>query len=99
MSGVRHSFRLSVHSVKFDWNLVRVICEIDVSRKFSYRAPRQPVDAMKTQGITESAMAEQMFTSGAQLDRQLNRFNKGVTLETLQRAARIVGREVRLELV
>lgn len=59
----------------------------------------QLAEAMKQRGITKSAMAEQMHTSRAQLDRLLDPDNSGVTLETLQRAAKIVGRELRLELV
>ena len=59
----------------------------------------QLAEAMKRRGISKSAMAEQMHTSRAQLDRLLDPDNSGVTLETLQRAARIVGRELRLELV
>jgi antitoxin HicB len=59
----------------------------------------QIAEAMKTRGITKVAMAEQMHTSRAQLDRLLDPDNASVTLETLQRAAKIVGREVRLELV
>ena len=59
----------------------------------------QIANAMKAKGITKVAMAEQMHTSRAQLDRLLDPGNGSVTLETLQRAARIVGREVRLELV
>jgi len=53
---------------------------------------------MKAKGITKTAMALQMQTSRAQLDRLLDPHNNGVTLETLQRAAKIVGRELRLEL-
>ena len=59
----------------------------------------QIAEAMKTKGITKVAMAEQMHTSRAQLDRLLDPDNSSVTLETLQRAAKIVGRELRLELV
>ena len=59
----------------------------------------QLAQAMKQRGITKSAMATQMHTSRAQLDRLLDPDNGGVTLETLQRAAKIVGRELRLELV
>ncbi|MGL5115582.1 MAG: helix-turn-helix domain-containing protein [Beijerinckiaceae bacterium] len=54
--------------------------------------------AMKERGLTKTIMAEQMHTSRAQLDRLLDPRNTGVTLETLQRAARAVGRELRLEL-
>lgn len=59
----------------------------------------QLAEAMKRRGITKTAMAEQMHTSRAQLDRLLDPDNGSVTLETLQRAAKIVGRELRLELV
>lgn len=59
----------------------------------------QLTDAMKVRGLTKRAMAEQMQTSRAQLDRLLDPDNAGVTLETLQRAAKVVGRELRLELV
>jgi antitoxin HicB len=53
---------------------------------------------MKKQGITKALLAERMKTSRAQIDRILNA--KGnVTIETLQRAAALVGRELRLELV
>lgn len=59
----------------------------------------QITQAMKTNGITKVAMAEQMHTSRAQLNRLLDPHNNSVTLDTLQRAAKIVGRELRLELV
>ena len=59
----------------------------------------QLADAMRTQGITKSKMAEQMHTSRAQLDRLLDPENASVTLDTLLRAAKIVGRELRLQLV
>jgi len=54
---------------------------------------------MKKQHITKTRMAEMMKTSRAQVDRLLDPANGGATLETLMRAARIVGRELRLELV
>ncbi len=44
-------------------------------------------------------MAELMKTSRAQLDRLLDPDNGGATIESLQRAAKIVGRELRIELV
>jgi hypothetical protein len=55
-------------------------------------------EEMKRQGLTKVQLAERMHTSRAQVDRILNA--KGnVTVETLQRAAALVGRELRLELV
>ena len=44
-------------------------------------------------------MAEMMQTSRAQLDRLLDPGSSSATLESLMRAARVVGRELRLELL
>lgn len=53
---------------------------------------------MKRKRISKTRLAELMNTSRAQVDRILQA--KGnVTVETLQRAAHIVGRQLRLELV
>jgi predicted transcriptional regulator len=58
----------------------------------------QLAQEMERQGMTKAKLAELMHTSRAQVDRILNA--KGnVTVETLQRAAALVGRELRLELV
>ncbi len=53
---------------------------------------------MERQGLTKAKLAELMQTSRAQVDRIL-KAKGNVTLETLQRAAAVVGRELRLELV
>jgi plasmid maintenance system antidote protein VapI len=58
----------------------------------------QLAEAMKTQGITKSAMAERMKTSRRQLDRLLDPATPSVTLDTLRRAANAVGRTLRVEL-
>lgn len=55
--------------------------------------------AMRTQRITKSAMAARMHTSRSQLERLLDPEKTGVSLETMQRAAAVVGRELRIELV
>ena len=55
-------------------------------------------EEMRKQGITKTQMAERMHTSRAQVDRIL-KAKGNVTIETLQRAAVLVGRELRLELV
>lgn len=54
---------------------------------------------MKAAGLTKTAMARRMSTSRAQLDRPLDPTNTSVRLHTLQRAAVVVGRRFRLELV
>jgi len=53
---------------------------------------------MKKKKITKKRMAERMQTSRAQLDRLLDPDNESVTLTTLARAAKAVGRELRVEL-
>lgn len=55
--------------------------------------------AMKKQHLTKKAMAEKMATSRSQLDRLLDPEMTGVSLETLQRAASVIGRELRIELI
>jgi antitoxin HicB len=53
---------------------------------------------MRRKRLTKTALAKRMQTSPAQLDCVL--LAKGnVTIETLQRAAALVGRELRLELI
>jgi antitoxin HicB len=60
---------------------------------------RQLAAEMKKRKITKKRMAELMKTSRAQVDRLLDPDNGSATIESLQRAARIVGRELRLQLV
>jgi antitoxin HicB len=60
---------------------------------------RQVEAAMQEKGITKAEMARRMRTSRAALDRLLDPENDGITLTTLQKAAIVVGREIRLELV
>jgi predicted transcriptional regulator len=60
---------------------------------------RQLASEMKKKKITKQRMAALMKTSRAQVDRLLDPDNGSATSESLQRAARIVGRELRLRLV
>ena len=55
--------------------------------------------AMKKKGLTKKRMAELMETSRTQVDRLLNPKDHNVTLATLEKAAVIVGRQLRVELV
>jgi DNA-binding Xre family transcriptional regulator len=54
--------------------------------------------AMKEKKLSKNRMAELMETSRAQLDRLLDPEQGNVTIETLQRAARVLGRSLRIEL-
>jgi antitoxin HicB len=55
--------------------------------------------AMETENITKVEMARRMKTSRAALDRFLAPGNASVTLQTLTRAARAIGRDLRIELI
>jgi DNA-binding Xre family transcriptional regulator len=55
--------------------------------------------AMKKKKLSKNKMAELMQTSRAQLDRLLDPEGGNVTLETLHRAAYVLGCELRIELV
>jgi antitoxin HicB len=55
--------------------------------------------AMKEKKLTKKRMAELMETSRSQIDRLLNPKDHNVTLETLEKAAMIVGRQLRVEFV
>lgn len=56
-------------------------------------------EAMKERKLSKSKLATLMHTSRPQIDRLLDPNEGNVTLETLQRAAAIVGRRVQVELV
>jgi plasmid maintenance system antidote protein VapI len=55
--------------------------------------------AMVDHGLTKAAMAARMHTSRKQLDRVLDPKEHNITLETLAKAARSVGRKLKVELV
>ncbi len=60
---------------------------------------RQLTEEMKRQNLTKTEMAKQMQTSRAQLDRLLDPEKTGVSIDTIARAATVVGRQLRIELV
>ena len=71
------------------------VCEEDAIKEIIADQIRA---AMKTQGLTKTAMANRMQTDRRQLDRLLDPTNPSVTLATLKRAAAAVGRTLRVEL-
>jgi hypothetical protein len=60
---------------------------------------RQLMEEMKRQKISKTEMAERMQTSRSQIDRLLDPSKTGVSLDTIQRAASVVGRQLRIELI
>jgi predicted XRE-type DNA-binding protein len=78
--------------------------EEEVLEAFEARAIKEVVawqlqQAMKQRKLSKARMAAAMGTSRTQINRLLNPDDGNVTLATLQRAALVVGRKVRLELV
>jgi len=55
-------------------------------------------EAMEEYSITKTQLAERLETSRSQLDRLLDPDNTAVTLESLERLARAVGKQLKVEL-
>jgi antitoxin HicB len=55
-------------------------------------------EAMRKEGISKSAMAKRMGTSRSQLERLLDPENPNVLLETVQKAAAAVGKQLTIGL-
>ena len=78
--------------------------EEGVLEEFQARAVKEVIawqlgEAMKARKLSKRKLAELMHTSRTQVDRVLDPSNGNVTIETLQRAAAVVGRKVQVELV
>ena len=56
-------------------------------------------EAMKEAQLSKKQMAERIGTSRSQLDRLLDPENSSVHLQTIARAARAVGKRLRIEMV
>jgi len=59
----------------------------------------QIANAMKAQNLSRKRLAERMKTSRSQIGRLLDPRDGNVTIATLQRAARMIGRTLKVELV
>jgi len=68
---------------------------VAVKRVLAYQISQ----AMKEQKLSKSALAERMHTSRSAVDRLLDPSVPSVTLLTLGRAARVLGKRIRVEMV
>ena len=80
------------------------LAEEGVLEEFQARAIKEVVawqlaEAMRERNLSKNQLAKQMHTSRTQVDRVLDPAAGNVTIETLQRAAELVGKRVRIELV
>ena len=81
-----------------------VLKEEGVLEEFQVKAVKKVIawqlgQAMRDQHLSKRRLAQMMRTSRTQVDRVLDPNTGNVTLETLQRAAAIVGRKVQVELI
>jgi DNA-binding Xre family transcriptional regulator len=81
------------------WLREEGICQEVTATAIKRVLARQVEAAMKEKNFSKAEMARRMHTSRASLERLLDPENPAVTLSTLQKAAIVVGRQVRLELV
>ena len=75
--------------------LLEEVERVAIKRVVAY----QVAQYMLNQGLTKTEMARRMHTSRASLDRLLDPENSSVTLQTLERAARALGRRLHIALV
>ena len=69
--------------------------DIAIKRVIAYQLEQE----MKVQNITKSKMAELMNTSRAVVNRLLNPDNDSLTLQTLERATRALGKRLDISIV
>ncbi len=78
--------------------------EEGVFEEFQARAVKEVIawqlgQAMKEGKLSKRRLAAMMHTSRTQVDRVLDPTDGNVTIETLQRAAAVLGRKVQVELI
>ena len=59
----------------------------------------QLLEAIKKEQLTKTALATQLDTSRAAVNRLLDPDNESITLLTLKKAANVLGKKLRLELI
>lgn len=75
--------------------ILNEVTEVALKRVLAWQVEQ----AMKERGLTKSKMAKSMQTSRAALDRLLDPAYESVTLRTLDKAARAVGKRIKIDLV
>jgi antitoxin HicB len=91
-------------STEGDATLDKFLDQGSASDKFEALAVKEALacqiaEAMKAQNLSRRRLAERMKTSRSQISRLLDPKDGNVTIATLQRAAKMVGRTLRVELV
>ena len=71
------------------------VCQTATKRVLAWQLEQM----MEKKGLTKTAMADQMKTSRTSLRRLLDPQNESVTLQTMMKAAEVLGKAVKIELV
>ncbi len=74
--------------------ILEEVTEVAIKRVIALQIAQE----MKAKHITKAAMAKKMNTSRAQIDRLLDPEHEGVTLGTMFKAAKAVGRRLQVSL-
>ena len=75
--------------------LLEECTETSIKRVLAWQLEQE----MKEKKMTKTALAKKMKTSRASLDRLLDPSNESVTLQTMKKAASVLGRKLKFELV
>jgi hypothetical protein len=92
---VSHPIGSSFESFLAEDGILEAVDEAAVKEVIAW----QVAQAMRERQLTKSAMAEAMKTSRTQVERLLDPSNTGVNLHTLYRAANVLGKHLRVEMV
>jgi antitoxin HicB len=76
-------------------NLLTQVNEIAIKRVIAWQLQQE----IETKQMTKTGVAKAMGTSRAAVDRLLDPDNTSVTLNTLDRAAKVLGKRIKIELV
>ncbi len=76
-------------------DLLTQVNEIAIKRVIAWQLQQE----IQTKHMTKTDVAKAMGTSRAAVDRLLDPDNTSVTLNTLDRAARVLGKRIKIELV
>lgn len=76
-------------------NLLTQVNEIAIKRVIVWQIQQE----IETKQMTKTGVAKAMGTSRAAVDRLLDPDNTSVTLNTLDRAARVLGKRIKIELI
>jgi len=91
----RHPIGSSFESFLEGEGMLEAVDEAAVKEVIAWQVARE----MASRGLTKTALAAAMNTSRSQVNRLLDPGNTGVALHTLYRAAAVLGKRLKVEMV